>query len=144
MRWFLRIAGALVALFVIVVIAGVIWLSHVGRPATSRYLSFEGYILLPQHGALNVLDYMSISGRTLFVGGTSAGSVMKVDLSAKNPTVSEWRDGGRVHGIAVAGSRDLAFATRSETNVVDTFRPSTLAPLRRIAVPDDPDAILYD
>jgi DNA-binding beta-propeller fold protein YncE len=129
---------------VIVVIAGVIWLSHVGRPGTSRYLRFEGYILLPQHGALNVLDYMSISGRTLFVGGTSAGSVLKVDLGARNPPASEWRDGGRVHGVAVAGSRDLAFATRSETNVVDAFRPSTLTPMHRIAVPEDPDAILYD
>src|SRR5215472_10735388 len=144
MKWVLRIVGVIVALFAIIIIAGAVWLSHVGRPGASRFLAFEGYIVLPQHGALNVLDYMSINGSTLFVGGTSAGSVIEVDLRAKAPVTSEWRDGGRVHGIAVAGSRDLAFATRSETNVVDAFRPSTLTPLRRIVVADDPDAILYD
>lgn len=144
MRLALRIVAALVLLVVVFVVALLAWLIYPGQPGASRALRFEQYVLLPRHGLMNVLDYMNVDGHWLFVGGTSAGSVIRIDLDAKNPSVSEWRDDGRVHGIAIAGSRDLAFVTRSEVNAVDAFSPSAMKRVGRIPVPDDPDAILYD
>jgi hypothetical protein len=144
MRLTLRIL-AVVALVLVVFIAGVTaWLIYPGQPSASPALRFERYVLLPRHGLLNVLDYMNVEGHWLYVGGTSAGSVIKIDLDAKANSVSEWVGDGRVHGIAIAGSRDLAFATRSDVNVVDAFSPSGMKRVARIAVPEDPDAILYD
>jgi YVTN family beta-propeller protein len=144
MRLALRIAAVFAVLAAIVVASVLVWLIYPGHPSASRTLRFERYVVLPRHGLLNVLDYMNVEGNSLFVGGTSAGSVVRIDLNPASTPVSEWRDGGRVHGIAVAGSRDLAFATRSEINVVDAFLPSVLKRVSRIPVPDDPDAILYD
>jgi YVTN family beta-propeller protein len=129
---------------IIVIAATLAWLIYPGQPSASRALRFERYVLLPQHGLLNVLDYLNVDGHWLFVGGTSAGSVIRVDLDPKTTSISELLGDGRVHGIAVAGSRDLAFATRSEANVVDAFSPSKMTRVSRIPVPDDPDAILYD
>jgi DNA-binding beta-propeller fold protein YncE len=144
MKLALRIVAIVAVLATVVIVSGLAWLIYPGHPSVSRTLRFERYVLLPRHGLLNVLDYMKVEGHSLFVGGTSAGSVIRVDLDAADNSVSEWRDDGRVHGIALAGSRDLAFATRSEINAVDAFVPSTLKQIDRIGVPDDPDAILYD
>jgi YVTN family beta-propeller protein len=144
MKRVLRIAAIVAALAALIVAATLAWLIYPGQPSASRVLRFERYVLLPRHGLLNVLDYMSVRDRWLFVGGTSAGSVMRIDLDAPNAPVEELRGDGRVHGIAIAGTRDLAFATRSEINVVDAFSPSTLKLMTRIPVPDDPDAILYE
>ena len=144
MRMVVRALAVIAAVVVIVVVGAVAWLVYPGHPGAARTLRFERFVLLPRHALLNVLDYMNVSRGSLFVGGTSAGSVIKVDLGSPNPSVSEWRSDGRVHGIAIAGARDLAFATRSEVNAVDAFVPSTLKPVQRISVPDDPDAILYD
>jgi YVTN family beta-propeller protein len=145
MKLFLRIVAAIAGLVLIVVVGGVAWLIYPGEPSPSPVLHLDRYVILPRHGLLNVLDYMNVEGHSLYVGGTSAGSVIRVDLSRANLPVSEMEGGeGRVHGIAVAGSHDLAFATRSETNAADVFSPTTLTRIGRISVPDDPDAILYD
>ena len=144
MRLVLRVL-AVVGLFLIVSIAALLaWLIYPGQPSASAALRFERYVLLPQHGVLNVLDYMDVHGHWLFAGGTSAGSVIRIDLDATPNAVSEWRGEGRVHGVAIAGSRDLAFATRSEVNAVDAFSPAKMTFGSRIPVPDDPDGILYD
>ena len=143
MKLVLRIVGGIVVVLLVLVAGGLAWLAYPGKPGPSHALRFERYVLLPRHGLLNVLDYMNVDGHWLYVGGTSAGSVIRVDLGSADLPVSEWQGGaGRVHGIAIAG--DAAFATRSETNFVDVFSPSTLTRIDRIAVPDDPDAILYD
>jgi len=140
-----RIVTAIVAFVLVLLAAGSVWLIYPGEPGPSQVLRFERYVLLPRHGLLNVLDYMNVEGHSLYVGGASAGSVIRVGLGPGSFQVSEWLGGeGRVHGIAIAGSRDLAFATRSETNTVDVFSPSRLTRLGGIAVPTDPDAILYD
>jgi YVTN family beta-propeller protein len=144
MRLALRVLAAIALAAVLFVGALTTWLAIPGTPGASRALHFEKYVILPRHGILNVLDYMNVEGDRLFVGYTSAGSVIRIDLDGPGSPVSEWRDVGRVHGIAIAGSRDLAFATRSETNVVDAFSPSTLKLVGRIPVPDDPDGILYE
>lgn len=144
MRLALRILAVVAVLIVVFLAAMLAWLIYPGQPSASPALRFERYVLLPQHGLLNVVDYMNVEGHWLFVGGTSAGSVIRIDLDRKANSVSEWRDDGRVHGIAIAGPRDLAFATRSEVNAVDAFSPSKMLRVSRISVPDDPDAILYD
>jgi YVTN family beta-propeller protein len=145
MKLALRVAGSIALLGLFIVLAGVGWLVYPGEPGASRALHFERYVLLPRHGLLNVLDYMNVEGPLLYVGGASAGSVIRIDLDSESLPVSEWQGGaGRVHGVAVAGSHSLAFATRSTANVVDILSLPTLRPLGRIAVPDDPDAILYD
>jgi len=140
----LRVLAGLVLLVVTLAAAALAWLAYPGRPGASHALAFDGYILLPRHGFLNVLDYMNVEDRWLFVSGASAGSVFRIDLGAAKPSVTEWRGDGRTHGIVLGGAQDLAFVTRSGVNAVDVFNPSTLAHLARIPVADDPDAIAYD
>ena len=127
--------------------AGLGYLAYPGEPSSSRVVHFDGYILLPKHGILNVVDYLTLSDQTLFVTGASSGSVFKIALNPNGKmsesNVSEWTGGGRVHGVALV-ARNLAFVTRSGENAVDVFDPATLKPLGRIHVEDDPDAILYD
>ncbi len=124
------------------------YLAYPGEPSSSRYARFDGYILLPRHGALNVLDYLTLVDRTLFVTGASSGSVFKIALDPSRPLsnskVSEWRGEPRVHGVALVPSLKVAFVTRSGEDSVDIFDPSNLKPLGRIRVAEDPDAILYD
>lgn len=144
MRVLLATGLSLLTLFAV----GLGYLAYPGEPSSSRVVHFDGYILLPKHGLLNVLDYLTLSDQTLFVTGASSGSVFKIALDPRRPVsesiVLEWQGGGRVHGVALIPSRNLAFVTRSGENTVDAFDPSTLKPLGRIHVADDPDAILYD
>ena len=145
MKIALRVAAAAAILVLVLVVAGIVWLIYPGEPGRSQVLHFERYVLLPNHGLLNVLDYMNVEGRWLYVGGASAGSIIRVDLGLANLPVSEWQGGeGRVHGIAIAGSHGLAFETRSGTNTVDVLSLPRLVRIASIAVPEDPDAILYD
>src|ERR1700761_7105095 len=67
---------------VIVASAGIVlaWLVYPGTPGRSHSLKFEGYIELPRHGVLNVLDYLTLHDHTLFITGESSGSVFKVGL----------------------------------------------------------------
>ncbi|MGH7925901.1 MAG: YncE family protein, partial [Candidatus Binatus sp.] len=124
------------------------FLTYTGQPRGSEWVRFDGFILLPKHGILNVLDYLTLNGQDLFVTGASSGSVFKIalksDPSISESAVSELPGEPRVHGVALVPSQGLAFVTRSEKNTVDVFDPSTLQPISRIPVRDDPDAILYD
>jgi len=117
-----------------------------GTPGKSKFMKFEGNIELPKGGALNVLDYLTISNGTLFVTSESSGSLFKVDLDPNHPSlsaVSELPGGGAAHGVALVMDRNVAFVTRSEENTVDVFDPTSLRLLSRIPVADDADAILY-
>ncbi|MEG9438389.1 hypothetical protein JAO29_19765 [Edaphobacter sp. HDX4] len=110
-------------------------------------MKFEGYIELPRGGRLNILDYLTLRDRTLFVAGESSGAVFKVDLDPSHPatgTVSEMPGGGGTHGVALLPEPNAAFVTRSEENTVDVFDPKSLQQLGRIPVAEDADAILYD
>ena len=124
------IASALLLLALLSV--GLTYLAYPGEPSSSRVVRFDGYILLPQHGMLNVLDYLTVSDKTLFVTGASSGSVFKIALDRIRPVpesnVLEWPGGGRVHGVALVPSRNLAFVTRSGENTVDSFEQSSLKP----------------
>lgn len=140
---------AAVGLVLTLGVAGLlVLLTYTGQPRGSDRVRFDGFILLPMHGILNVLDYLTLNGRDLFVTGASSGSVFKIALkpgeTIAQSVVSELRGKPRTHGVALVSSQDLAFVTRSEENTVDVFNPSTLQSIGRIQVQDDPDAILYD
>ena len=141
----LAAAGILLTLAIAAVLA---FLIHTGQPRGSDRVRFDGFIQLPKHGVINVLDYLTLDGQNLFVTGASSGSVFKVtlnsDQSITDSVVSAMRGEPRVHGVALIPSKDLAFVTRSEVNTVDVFNPSTLQLIGRTSVPEDPDAILYD
>jgi DNA-binding beta-propeller fold protein YncE len=144
----LGIVGAIVTLVALVVVVGTVYLASPGQPGTSRALKFEGYVFLPRRGNLNVMDYLTLSGSTLFVTGTSSGSVFRITFSddgrPRNAQLAVLAGEPRPHGVALVQGHDAAFVTRSEVNSVDVFSPSRLKAEKRIRVADDPDAILYD
>ena len=136
--------GTVIALCLAV--AGVAYLVCPGTPGKSKFMKFEGYIELPKHGSLNVLDYLTISNGTLFVTSESSGALFKVTLDPNHPslsTVSELPGSGAAHGVALMTDHNVAFLTRSEENTVDVFDPTSLRLFARIPVADDADAILY-
>jgi DNA-binding beta-propeller fold protein YncE len=123
-----------------------LYLIYPGTPSQSRFMTFTGFIELPRNRLLNVLDYLTLNGRTLFVTSESSGALFKVDLDLNRPSmssVSEMPGAGAVHGIALLPESNVAFITRSEANTVDVFNPISLQKLQSIPVADDADAILY-
>jgi DNA-binding beta-propeller fold protein YncE len=147
-RIIVRVLAAVAFTLVAVIALALAFLANPSEPGSSSAVHFEGYILLPKHGMLNVLDYMTLGDRTLFVTGSSSGSVFEIALDPNRPVrdsnVTEWPGEPRTHGVALVSSRGLAFVTRSEKNTVDVFDRSSVRPVARIPVADDPDAILYD
>jgi DNA-binding beta-propeller fold protein YncE len=144
----LKIA-VIVALVVIAVAASaLIYLVYPGTPSRSRFMTFQGFIELPQTGRLNVLDYLTLKDHVLFVTAESSGKVFKVTLDpatqASAINVSTLPGGGAVHGVLLMPSRNVAFVTRGEENTVDVFDPISLRQIKRIPVAEDADAILYD
>src|ERR1700738_2129207 len=117
-----------------------------GTPSKSEFMAFEGYIELPKGRLLNVLDYLTLNGSTLFVTSESSGSLFKVNLDSNHlsvSSVSEMPGAGAAHGIALLPEANVAFITRSEENTVDVFDPKSLQQLQSIPVADDADAILF-
>src|ERR1700733_6751393 len=122
------------------------YLASPGTPSQSKFMAFEGYIGLPKRGMLNVLDYLTLNDKTLFVASESSGALFKIDLDLDHPpasTVSEMPGTGSAHGVVLLPGHNVAFITRSEVNMVDVFAPDTLKPLGRIPVADDGDGIHY-
>ena len=122
------------------------YLVYPGSPSQSRFMAFDGFIELPRGGLLNVLDYLTLNGSTLFVTSESSGALFKVDLDLNQPSVSlvsEMLGAGAAHGIALLPEANAAFITRSEGNTVDVFDPGSLQQLQSIPVADDADAIIY-
>jgi DNA-binding beta-propeller fold protein YncE len=142
-----QITAALAAAIVACLAVVFAYLVYPGTPGKSKFMTFEGYIELPKGGLLNVLDYLTLSGNTLFVTSESSGALFKVDLNPAHPSVSSvsvMPGSGATHGVALLMERhNVAFITRSEENTVDVFDPSSLQQLGRIPVAEDADAILY-
>jgi DNA-binding beta-propeller fold protein YncE len=142
----LRIMRAVVIVLISFVGAVLAYLIYPGTPSQSRFMTFDGFIELPRNRLLNVLDYLTLNGRTLFVTSESSGALFKIDLNLNHPSmssVSEMPGAGAAHGIALLPESDVAFITRSEANTVDVFNPISLQKLQSIPVADDADAILY-
>ncbi len=142
----IQMTGWLAAAITACVAMGFVYLVYPGTPNKSKFMTFEGYIELPKSGALNVLDYLTLSGSSLFVTSESSGALFKVDLDLKHPStslVSEMHGDGAAHGVALVKEDNVAFITRSEENTVDVFDPTSLQLAGSIPVADDADAILY-
>jgi hypothetical protein len=142
----LKIIGAIV--IVLISFAGVVlaYLVYPGTPSRSEFIAFDGFIELPRGGLLNVLDYLTLNGSTLFVTSESSGALFKVDLDLNHPSVSsvsEMPGAGAAHGVALLPEANVAFITLSEENMVHVFDPKSLQLLGNIPVADDADAILY-
>ena len=121
-------------------------LVHASAPSASQRLQLERFVVLPRHGAINVLDYLTLDQGDLYVGGASSGSVYKVALTIANgqaARVTELTGAPSVHGIALLPGKEMGFVTRSGENTVDIIDPRTLTLRRRIPVAQDPDAILF-
>ena len=97
----LKIIGAFV--IVLISFAGVVlaYLVYPGTPSQSKFMTFDGFIELPRGRLLNVLDYLTLNGSTLFVTSESSGALFKIDLDLNQPSVSsvsEMPGAGAAHG----------------------------------------------
>jgi len=149
-RYAMRNGLKTMAMFAIVLIGFLAvvfaYLAYPGTPSKSKFVTFEGYIELPKGGLLNILDYLTLNGSTLFVTSESSGAIFKVDLDLNHPSissVSEMPGAGAAHGVALLPEANVAFITRSGENMVGVFDPRSLQQLQSIPVADDADAILY-
>lgn len=134
---------------VVVLLAGlVLWLTFPTTPNSATGLTFQGFTHLPKgRGFVTVLDYMTVDGDTLFATNTTGGLVYEIALGP-NPVpnatnVRVVKVGRAPHGVVVDPSTGRAFVTRSGSNKVDVFDPRSGNVLKRLAVPDDPDADIY-
>jgi DNA-binding beta-propeller fold protein YncE len=137
-----------VAALAVVGAGALFWLIYPGTPTSGKSLDFKGYVLLPGSKTLNVLDYLTVDGKRLFVTDESSGSVYRVALRDNTlpgeADVTVFASEPAAHGVIVDPSSRLAFVTRSEANTVDVFNPETMQLVKRIPVADDPDGIFYD
>ncbi len=109
-------------------------------------MAFDGFIDLPRPKLLNVMDYVSIYGSRLFVTSESSGDVYRVQLNSTNlkeARVDTAMGDGESHGVVIDPSSDVAYVTRSGSDHVDVFDPSTLDTSAHIPVADDPDGLFY-
>lgn len=134
-------------LVVFVIAGGLAFLIIPFRPADSQSIHFERFVELPRKGVLNVLDYFTFNDRQLFVTNVTGGAVYKVDADRaereSSQFVSELDDVPNAHGVVFDPISHLAYVTSSGRNSVDVFDPSSMRLVKRISVPDEPDAIFY-
>src|SRR3981081_1362974 len=103
MKKVLKIVGIIALVLVAVAASVLIYLVFPGAPSRSRFMTFQGFIELPQTGRLNVLDYLTLKDHVLFVTAESSGKVFKVTLDPATQAfainVSTLPGGGAVHGV---------------------------------------------
>jgi DNA-binding beta-propeller fold protein YncE len=147
LRWLTHLTRTLGVLLVLTCL-GLAYLIYPGTPSRSDVMRFDEFVTLPRGGMLNVLDYLTWYGHTLLVAGGSTGSIFKIPDEASRQGAAEnatqLRGRPSVHGIAFAREPNIAFVTRSKSNVVDVLDLKKERVLTSIPVADDPDAILYD
>jgi YVTN family beta-propeller protein len=149
MKAFIKIALGSLGVMGAVAGAAAGYLIYPGTPGSASSLIFQGYVPLPSHGMLSVLDYLTIDDDMLFVTGESTGDVYRVPIRRNGlATIADVAklpaEEPATHGVVIDPSSHLAFVTRSEANTVDVFDPAKMAVIKRIPVADDPDAIFYD
>jgi DNA-binding beta-propeller fold protein YncE len=146
MKTILKITTTVLIVLIGLLGAVLAYLVYPGTPDQSKFMDFDGFIELPQRQALTVLDYLALTGHTLFVTDESTGALFKIVLDSSKlaaSTVSEMPGAGAAHGVALLPGQNTAFITRSDANTVDVFDPNSLQQLGSIPVADDADAILY-
>src|ERR1700682_492080 len=110
----LQMTATLAAAIISCLVVVFAYLVYPGTPSKSKFMTFEGYIELPRGRLLNVLDYLTLNGSTLFVTSESSGSLFKVDLDLNYPSVSsvsEMPGAGAAHGVALLPEAKIAFVT---------------------------------
>ena len=144
----LRIVSGIVGACVVIAAVFAIALILPGKPADGVSVHFEGYVALPGHSLLNVLDYLTLTERELFVTSESSGAVYRVALgehaTLAGATVAEFTAEPAAHGVSMDPGTGLAYVTRSGADAVDVFDPRTMKFFKRIPVAADPDALAYD
>ena len=144
----LTVVSGILATCAAIVAAFTLALIMPGKPAEGTSVHFEGYVELPGHSMLSVLDYLTVSGSNLFVTSESAGAVYKIALHDRGlPTagdVTVFSGEASTHGVVIDPTSQLAYVTRSEVDTVDIFDPRTMQLFKRIPVAADPDALAYD
>ena len=134
-----------VSLVLAAALAVLLYLVVVLPPSQSTLLKYEGAYSLPSHGALNVLDYLSVSDNNLYVAGESSGSFFQIFLPAAGIKVRELQGSPEAHGLAVVPEMQIGFATRSGAeNQVDVVDIRDMTLLSTIPVAEDADSILYN
>jgi len=97
----------IMVMFAIVLIgflgAALAYLSYPGTPNRSKFMTFDGYIGLPEDRLLNVLDYLTLNGNTLFVTSESSGALFKF----RTQCVCAWRWRGGCRPIFPAPPRSF-------------------------------------
>ena len=148
MRIVTRVALVLASVIVVLFATVLVVLMLPGTPGNARSLRFEGFVPLPGKGVVQILDYLTVYKRQLFVTNVSTGDVYRISLGRRPlPNAGDifvFEHEPAAHGVAIDPVGGMGFVTRSGANAVDAFDPSTMRLIKRIAVADDPDAILYD
>jgi hypothetical protein len=111
-----KIAVAVALVIIVVAASALIYLVYPGTPSRSNFMTFRGFIELPQTGRLNVLDYLTLRDHVLFVTSESSGKVFQVTLDPTTQTtavnISTLAGGGAVHGVVLIPSQNVALVTR--------------------------------
>jgi DNA-binding beta-propeller fold protein YncE len=148
MKTLIKISLGSLGVTVVAAIAVAGYLVYPGTPSNASSLIFQGYVPLPSHSLLSILDYLTVKEDKLFVTSETPGDVYRVQIRKNSlPTAADVvRLPGEpaAHGVVIEPSSHLAFVTRSEANTVDIFEPATMVVTKRIPVANDPDAIFYD
>jgi YVTN family beta-propeller protein len=142
-----RMALWFMAAMILIIAGFAATLIYPGTPGAARSLKFQGYIPLPRGGGMSILDYLTISGRELFVTSVSSGDVYRITLDGTAlpaAPIAVFPGPPAAHGVIVDPASGLAYVTRSEANTVDVFDPATMRLVKRIPVADDADGIFYD
>ena len=136
----LQITAVSAAAIVVCSTVVVTYLAYTGTPSKSRFMTFEGYIELPKSGLLNVLDYLTIDGRTLFVTSESSGTLFKISLDPNRPSassVSELPGTGAAHGVALLPADAILYVPSVKLMYVangDAHLATLIDPVKRTIV----------
>lgn len=132
--------GLLAGLLILLVFGLPLALSLRPAPKTVRLIQT---IALPGHAAAVFGDYLTLSGRTLYLGGTSQNALIAVDTKA-NTVIGTVGGLAGIHGFAAAPEAHLGFASDGAEDKVGVIDLRTNTLLGKIPGGVNPDAIIYD
>lgn len=120
-------------------------------PQSIPSLQFKGFVALPtvnNSGALSVMDYMTVEGRSLYVASIKPGAVFKVPLDGKflpiKSDIAAVPGAPSAHGVVFKPDGHVGFISRSGANTVDVFDTASLKIVKSIPVPLGVDGIFFD
>ena len=149
MRFLARVVGVTLSTVIVLSVAvgvGAFLPVPLWGEASGKSLQFVTKVSVPGPFKLTrpFVDYMAVSGQTLYLAYTSHGRVAALD-TGKDQVVASILDLGKVHGVAIDATRNLGFASDGKANSVAVFDLSTYKVVKRIGIPGEgPDAIIFD